>query len=140
MNRNREPRTEAGKLLRSLNTTLTLLVTHKYNKFVSNDKISCGVRPEIVTHQTTRSPYGVEVFYETGQATSSITIYLGRVENRLLKALMEGPATAAQLCERAGVTDPRGHISRLRRKGIPIVDYWVDSGLGTKCKVYKLEG
>lgn len=115
------------------NATETLC---EYNNFVSNRKIFVGdFKPERVSRQTVLSPFRVEITCPSG----CVPVYLGRVEFRFLKALMEGPATAAQLCERAGVTDPRGHISRLRRKGIPISDYWVESGLGTRCKTYRLE-
>lgn len=111
------------------------------NNFVSNCKIFVGdFHPTRLSRNTARSPFRVEVSYETGCERGSTVVYLGRVEFRFLKALMQGPATAAQLCERAGITDPRGHISRLRSKGIPIGDFWVESGLGTKCKRYVLGG
>lgn len=131
-NENLRPKAEISKM------TLNAFETHcEDNKNVSNCKIFVGdFKPERASRQTVLSPFRVEITCPSGCAP----VYLGRVEYRFLRALMQGPATAAQLCERAGVTDPRGHISRLRRKGIPIVDYWVDSGLGTKCKVYKLEG
>lgn len=65
---------------------------------------------------------------------------LGRVQFRVFYALQRGCFTAGQLCQRAKVTDPRGHISDLRKKGIPIRDIRVKSKYGTYCKRYYLEG
>ncbi len=65
---------------------------------------------------------------------------IGRVQQRVLSALMSGnKMTALQISQIAYVTDPRGHIRSLRKKGYHIKDIWVKSMVwGTRCKLYYL--
>ena len=75
------------------------------------------------------------------EATKGQVQVIARVQGRVLSVLRDGGRmTALQIGNRAGVTDPRGHISALRRKGIPIADQWVKSqNWGTRCKIYYLK-
>ena len=87
---------------------------------------------KIKNYPNKRNPFEVEI--------NGIHYNLGRVQFRVLYALQRGSFTAGQLCQRARVTDPRGHISDLRKKGIPIRDVIVRSVYGTYCKRYYLDG
>ena len=65
---------------------------------------------------------------------------IGRVQQRVLSVLRAGgKMTALQIAQLANVTDPRGHIRSLRKKGYHIKDIWVKSMVwGTRCKLYYL--
>lgn len=65
---------------------------------------------------------------------------IGRVQQRVLSVLRAGgKMTALQIAQLANVTDPRGHIRALRKKGYHIKDIWVKSMVwGTRCKLYYL--
>lgn len=73
-------------------------------------------------------------------AAEKAGIQIARVQGRVLAVLKSGERlTALQIGSRAHVTDPRGHIARLRDKGIAIADTWIKSPeWGTRCKVYYL--
>lgn len=60
------------------------------------------------------------------------------VEGRVLLALRTAtrPLSCIEITNIAGVGDPRGHISRLRRKGHLISDLWDKSREGNKYKRY----
>lgn len=60
------------------------------------------------------------------------------VEGLVLLALREAarPLSCIEITNIAGVSDPRGHISRLKRKGHPISSFWDKSRYGTRFKRY----
>lgn len=60
------------------------------------------------------------------------------VEGRVLNALRQAtrPLSCIEITNIAGVSDPRGHISRLRRKGYPISDHWEKTREGNNYKRY----
>lgn len=60
------------------------------------------------------------------------------VEGRVLLALRTAtrPLSCIEITNIAGVSDPRGHISSLRRKGHPISDLWDKSQEGNRYKRY----
>lgn len=63
---------------------------------------------------------------------------IARVQGRVLDVLQSGERlTALDIAQRARVTDPRGHIAALKRKGVSILDEWIKSPTwGTRCKVF----
>ena len=96
---------------------------HKDNIFVSNDK---------VVVQKYRAPHVIFV--------DNHPVRLGRVQWRFLRVLLRGGEyDAAQLSDLAHVTDPRGKISELLRKGLPVRSRWVRSNFGTRWKLYSLD-
>lgn len=60
------------------------------------------------------------------------------VEGRVLQALQQAarPLSCIEITNIAGVSDPRGHISRLKRKGHPISYIWDKSRYGNRFKRY----
>lgn len=59
----------------------------------------------------------------------------GVIRNRILQELLTGQHNVQELSELTGACDPRGHIRTLRDKGIPISDYWRNTGY-RRFKVY----
>lgn len=54
-----------------------------------------------------------------------------------IKNLLEnGVFTSAELCKRVNTADAHKIISRLRRKGVEILDEWRKGQSGTRYKVY----
>lgn len=51
---------------------------------------------------------------------------MGRRQANVLSLLLSGrKISVTDMVRTLGYSDPRGHISSLRRKGIPIMDEWV---------------
>ena len=51
---------------------------------------------------------------------------MGRRQANVLSLLLSGrKISVTDIVRNLGYSDPRGHISSLRRKGIPIMDEWV---------------
>lgn len=72
-----------------------------------------------------------------------VTDTLPRIQKKVYDLLAGGGKYSTadiSICLHLG--DPRGHISELRKKGIPILDEWQESEYGTRYKVYflKMEG
>ena len=64
---------------------------------------------------------------------------LTRQEQRLYFMLSRGGQyTVADISRELGQCDPRGHIARMRRKGIPIADKRVSNSEGINYKLYWL--
>ena len=59
----------------------------------------------------------------------------GNVKNRILQHLLIGEYNAQELSSLTGACDPRGHIRVLRDDGIPVSDYWKNTG-DRRFKVY----
>ena len=95
----------------------------KDNIFVSDNKIVA---------QKYRAPHAILV--------DDRPVRLGRVQWRFLQVLLRGGEyNAAQLSDLAHVTDPRGKISELLAKSLPIRKRWCTSDLGTRWKLYSLD-
>lgn len=63
---------------------------------------------------------------------------LPRQQYRLLSSLLRAkrPVSVVDIIRALGQTDPRGHISSLRRRGYPIGDIWCKSRDGRRYKRY----
>lgn len=97
--------------------------TDKGNNFVTKNKVAA---------EKYRAPHVILV--------DDRPVRLGRVQWRFLKVLLRGGEfNAAQLSDLAHVTDPRGKISELLAKGLPIRKRWGCSDLGTRWKLYALD-
>lgn len=59
----------------------------------------------------------------------------GNVKNRILQYLLIGEYNAQELSSLTGACDPRAHIRDLRDDGIPVSDYWKNTG-DRRFKVY----
>lgn len=62
---------------------------------------------------------------------------LPRIQRKVAYLLNDGGRySAADISIRLNLSDPRGHIAKLRRKGLPIPDEWCIGEYGTKYKRY----
>ena len=96
------------------------------------DKDNKNVSHEQVVAQRFAAPFAILV--------DDRPVRLGRVQWRFLQVLLRGGEyNAAQLSDLAHVTDPRGKISELLAKGLPIRKRWCTSDLGTRWKLYSLD-
>jgi hypothetical protein len=66
--------------------------------------------------------------------TSLLPRQLKRVLSYLLQA--SSPRSVVDVMRDLGLSDPRGHISRLRRRGYPIGDVWHTTSEGNRFKCY----
>lgn len=82
----------------------------------------------------TRSEYTGTSVSELGGKDTRI---LPRLQRKVIEMLRDGGRySAADISARLHLSDPRGHISALRRKGFAVLDEWVTSEYGTRYKVY----
>lgn len=67
-----------------------------------------------------------------------IISFLPKQERRLLIHLLRStrPQSVTDIVRALGQSDPRGHISSLRRRGYPIGDVWCKSNDGVRFKRY----
>lgn len=64
---------------------------------------------------------------------------LPRQQKRLFDTLLRGGHySVADIAIIIGQSDPRGHISRIRRKGLTILDEWCETEHGDRYKRYFL--
>lgn len=69
--------------------------------------------------------------------SESAIAQLGRQQGRVLRLLLKGDKLSGGDIARAlGMSDPRGHIRDLRRKGYLISDMWVKTKYGTRYKLF----
>lgn len=62
---------------------------------------------------------------------------LPRVQRKVMAVLAQGGKySVSDICIKTGASDPRGHISAMRRKGFDIQDEWRTSGDDVRYKVY----
>lgn len=71
-----------------------------------------------------------------GKGTESLPRLQGLVYGLFARG---GKYSAADVSIRLHLSDPRGHISKLRAKGIAVLDEWRKSEHGTRYKVYFLK-
>lgn len=65
---------------------------------------------------------------------------LPRIQQMVFDLLSDGGKySAADISIRLYLSDPRGHIAELRKKGIPIHDEWKENEYGARYKVYFLK-
>lgn len=82
----------------------------------------------------TRSEYAGAI---SSEVVSKDTRILPRLQRKVIEMLRDGGRySAADISARLRLSDPRGHISALRRKGFSVLDEWVTSEYGTRYKVY----
>lgn len=63
-----------------------------------------------------------------------------KIRQAILAILEDGrPHSVTDLTGQTGSSDPRGHIRRLRKAGIPIADYWDTTAEGNRFKHYFLQ-
>lgn len=71
------------------------------------------------------------------ESTDKDTQNLPRLQRKVVNLLCEGGRySAADISIRLNLSDPRGHISKLRRKGIQILDEWCVGEYGVRYKRY----
>lgn len=58
-----------------------------------------------------------------------------KVKNRILQHLLVGEYNVQELSTLTGACDPRAHIRNLRDDGVPVSDYWKNTG-DRRFKVY----
>lgn len=64
---------------------------------------------------------------------------LSRIQGKVYGLLAGGGRFSAyDIAARLHLSDPRGHIAELRRKGVTVADEWATSEYGTRYKVYFL--
>jgi len=64
---------------------------------------------------------------------------LPRVQRKVMAVLARGGKySVTDICNKTGASDPRGHISTLRRKGFDILDEWRSNSVDVRYKVYWL--
>ncbi|MBO7263885.1 MAG: hypothetical protein J6U93_05125 [Alistipes sp.] len=69
--------------------------------------------------------------------SESAIAQLGRQQGRVLRLLLKGQKlSGGEIARALGMSDPRGHIRDLRRKGYPISDMWVTTSYGTRYKLF----
>ena len=70
------------------------------------------------------SPQASAIFAEVLDSCKDIALNLPRQQKRILLYLAKAkePQSVADIIRALGQTDPRGHISRLRKRGYPIAD------------------
>lgn len=69
--------------------------------------------------------------------SESAIAQLGRQQGRVLRLLLKGGMySGGDIARELGMSDPRGHIRDLRRKGYPISDIWVNTQYGTRYKKF----
>lgn len=59
----------------------------------------------------------------------------GNIRNRIKQLLLVGKYNVQQLSALTGACDPRAHIRDLRDNGVPVSDYWANTG-DRRYKVY----
>ena len=65
---------------------------------------------------------------------------LPRLQRKLYRLLSTGKKySAADMARILYLCDPRGHISQLRKRGVPIVDEWVQNVHNVRYKRYFLK-
>lgn len=64
---------------------------------------------------------------------------LPRLQNLVYEMLKRGKCSVGDISAVHRISDPRGHIRRLRDKGVTIKDEWCEGAFGVRFKRYWIE-
>lgn len=67
------------------------------------------------------------------------SVKLPRLQAKVYEMLKRGKCSVGDISARHRISDPRGHIRRLRNKGVNIKDEWCRGSFGVRFKRYWIE-
>lgn len=89
------------------------------------------------THNTATTHQVMQGSTQSALYSERAISQLGRQQGRVLRLLLKGDKlSGGEIARALGMSDPRGHIRDLRRKGYPISDMWVTTQYGTRYKLF----